>query len=63
MYKYSTFFKKKQLNRVQLAPTVTSSCRLMKTEKCNQTLAFVSAAEKGIKPMDSGVLQATTHKQ
>lgn len=38
---------------------VTSSCQLMQADKCDQTLAFVSAAEVD-KHMDGGVLQATT---
>lgn len=41
MYKYSTFL----LNRVQLALVVTFLCQLIKIEMCNQTLAFLSAAE------------------
>lgn len=41
MYKYSTFL----LNRVQLALAVTFLCQLIKSEMCNQTLAFLSAAE------------------
>lgn len=61
MYKYSTLFLKKKLNRVQLAPMVTSSCQLMQADKCDQTLAFVSAAEvESNKHGDGGVLQATT---
>lgn len=44
MYKYSTFFLL-LLNRVQLAPAVTFLGQLIKIEMCNQTLAFLSAAE------------------
>lgn len=59
MYKYSTLLKK--LNIVQLAPMVTSSCQLMQADKCDQTLAFVSAAEvESNTHMDGGLLQATT---
>lgn len=43
MYKYSTFFF--LLNRVQLALAGTFLCQLIKIEMCNQTLAFLSAAE------------------
>lgn len=41
MYRYSTIL----LNRVQLALERTFLCQLIKIEMCNQTLAFLSAAE------------------
>lgn len=53
----------KKLNRVQLAPMVTFSCWLMKTEKCNQTLAFVNAAEIGIRQTHGPWCASSYHTQ